>query len=148
MWILQFFWIIITKQSLCQSSIKSLYHALISVCISIRPLLILKLCFSISCVTAPLNSLPGSSCNNLGYFKCLLYIFFKCFNNFFAVFGSQWFYLIIPCSNINHFQSKIVCFVCSPNHNSIKWQKQSAWCTSYFAKTSNLGLIIFLGVCK
>ena len=29
----------------------------------------------LSCVTAPINSLPGSTCNYLGYFKCLLYIF-------------------------------------------------------------------------
>ena len=63
--IFQFLYILITKEPFCQCLVEPLNQSLASVDLLLAPL-ILTLCFAISCVTEPINSLPGSTCSNFG----------------------------------------------------------------------------------
>ena len=102
--------------------------------------LMLTLCFSISCVTAHMNSLPGSTCNGFGYFSFLLYILSNALATSllsFEVSGSASLYLLPISTTV-----KAYLYVLWPTVSYDKNNK-SAWWISFGVETSKLGLTIF-----
>ena len=73
-------------------------------CSSVLPRLIFTLCFFINCVTEPMTSLTGSTCNNSGYFNFRLYLFSNAFSTYllyFEVSDSASLYLMAISTTVN-----------------------------------------------
>ena len=109
---------------------------------SVRPRRIFGLCFSISSVTAPMNSRPGSTCKSCGHFKGpRLKIFFKALATSaesFEVKGSASLKRLATSTTVKAYYLYV--FLPRPRHTESFWRKRrSAWWTTFGVDTSNLG---------